>query len=956
MENQEDIKIGLLYSLTGTTGVTERGQYQSTLLAIKHINDQGGIHGRRLLPIVEDIASDPFLAAKKAEKLIVLDKVAVLIGLYTSVSRKMVIPILEKHNVLLFYPTLYEGEELCRNVFYCGPVPNQQLQFFIPWLITNFGKCFYLIGSDYIYPRQTNRHIDRLVQSHGGRIVGEHYSILGTQKFDKPIREIVQAQPDVVFSTLVGDSVIAFYQQYRQSGIPKPIASGITAETEIQAMNAAYAVGHYTSFPYFNSIRTDKNHIFQSEYRRTYGTDVISSVMENAYNGVFLIAEAMRKCEFISTDCLRQALSGITLEAPQGNIKVDEKNHHLWLHSRIGRVNEKGQFDIVWESDGPIAPIPFYSQTFIYEKECAIDNNVLSHNELQKLQNQYQILIEKIKSATRVFPYIFAIFDHQGVLLETFSGEKNDDTKNISLLNPGIRWTSPLMKRSGITLALSGHTEAIVFGEEHDIPELQEFLTIGIPIKGNMETLKGVVGVFLELNQIDQASIDLFIRSLSQTVECCVEIVDQVEKCALFQKISRDISQFIPESLLLLENGKILFTNSAADKLIEKHHDSVLDIVSDLSTRTMNEKEMLVRKKINDELYELQTIPSENYRYIFIKQLSSDNLTQTKSKQLLIRDIVGSNERFLRTIQLAKSASSIDANVLILGESGTGKEIFARAIHNESQRKNNPFIAINCGAMSRELINAELFGYVDGAFTGAKKGGNPGKFEAANGGTLFLDEIGDMPLELQATLLRVLQEREVIRVGGHKPIPIDVRIIAATNKKLNDEIAYKGSFRSDLYFRLNVFTIELVPLRERLDDIPELVSYFIKDLNETSGLPPKTMTTEALQMLLRYTWPGNVRELKNVVERAFYVAANSFAITVDQLPSHISSHTGRNLSHELISEETLHDLKKISSQIEKSELTELLVEYRGNISRAAKHLGISRTTLYRKLKEYQLIK
>lgn len=955
MVREEEIRLGLLYSLTGTTGVTERGQYQATLLAIKHINELGGIHGKRLLPIVEDIASDPFLAAKKAEKLILSDKVSVIIGLYTSVCRKMVIPILEKYNILLLYPTLYEGEELSQNVFYCGPVPNQQLEYFIPWIIENLGKSFYLIGSDYIYPRETNRHIHRLVQTHGGHIAGEFYSPLGTQKFENPLREIIRLDPDVVFSTLVGDSLMAFYQQFYHSGIHKPIASPITAETEIHAMNTTYAVGHYASFPYFDSIGTEQNNRFVTEYKRTYGADTISSVMENAYNSVFLLAEAIRKAKAVDTQSIRRALAGITFEAPQGKIRMDEKNQHLWLHSRIGRVNEKGRFDIVWESDGLIPPVPFSEQTFLYENECYGAANVITPNELQAAQNRYKPLIEKLKSATRLFSYTFAVFDNNGILLESFKNEKFGDPENLSLLIPGIHWPS-LVGQSGITLALSGHTSAVVYEADHDMEELHDRISIGIPIKGNIGSLQGVLGIFLKPDHVDEDCIDVLVQSISQIVECCVEIVEQAEKHKFAEQLSLDISKFVSESFLVVENGKILFSNDTAKRLLSKHKIPVQDIVSGLNTRI--ESEMLVRRKIQGELFEIRIVPAEKYRYIFVKRIRPENDSPPKSTQILIKDIIGSNERFLKTIQLAKLASNVDANVLLLGESGTGKELFARAIHNESPRKQNPFIAINCGALSRELIHAELFGYVEGAFTGAKKGGNPGKFEIANGGTLFLDEIGEMPLELQAALLRVLQEREVVRIGGSKPIPIDVRIIAATNKNLNDEIAYNGSFRSDLYYRLNVFTIELIPLRERTEDIPELTSYFIEQLNETGGFPPKTITEETLELLVKHSWPGNVRELKNVVERSYYLAGNSSVITPDHLPAGIVyRETAMTASAAARSplQNTLEEFKKIGNQIEKGELKDLLVKYRGNISKVAKHLGISRTTLYRKLKTYQLL-
>lgn len=614
MENTDDIRVGLLYSLTGTTGITERGQYQSTLLAVKHINEQGGIYGRRLLPIVEDIASDPFLAAQKAEKLILHDKVTVLIGLYTSACRKMVLPVLDKYNVLLFYPTLYEGEELSRNIFYCGALPNQQLQFFIPWIIGNLGKSFYLIGSDYIYPRETNRHMHRLVKCHNGQIVGESYYPLGMQKFDKVLREIVQINPDVVFSTLVGESAVAFYQQYYNLGINKPIASSITAETEIQVMNPRYAVGHYTSFPYFNSIYSEQNDRFRAEYRRTYGTDVISAVMESAYNSVFLLVEAIKKAGSLDTDSLRQALSGITFDAPQGKIKVDEQNHHLWLYSRIGRVNEKGQFDIVYESPHPIAPVPFLNHTGLHKTGTAL-KSMLSPEELEASRKSYQLLINKLKTATRLLPYTFAFFDNHGFLLETFRSEEFGEPENIPLLNPGTCWATPVMERSGVTLALSSQTESIIFGKDHDVEDLRNWVTIGIPIKGIAGSLKGVLGVFHDLG--DKETTEIVIHSLSQIVESCVETVEEFHKCEFLGHLARDMSKFIADSFLVVKDNEVLLCNDQAENLLTKNQLSAHEFLSKIDTRNLTDSEMFTRKRIKDNLYEIRTIPFGQYSFVF---------------------------------------------------------------------------------------------------------------------------------------------------------------------------------------------------------------------------------------------------------------------------------------------------------------------------------------------------
>ncbi|UOF89027.1 transporter substrate-binding domain-containing protein [Fodinisporobacter ferrooxydans] len=414
MQLNNEIRIGLLFSLTGTTSVTERGAYQAALLAIRQVNDRGGIHGTRLVPVTEDIASDPRLSAEKAEKLIRQEQVSTIIGLYTSACRKVTIPILEKYNKLLFYPALYEGEELSPNVFYCGPVPNQQLEYFIPWILQNVGPSVYLIGSDYVYPKETHKHIRRLVKVHGGTISGEHYAALGAQKFHQVIKTIENLAPHAVFSTLVGESALIFYQQFRDANLNIPIASSITGETEIQAMGAKYAEGHYTSFPYFSSVVTEKNQQFRKLYSENYGTAAVSFVMESAYFSVWLLAEAIRKTNSIETDRIRMALQGMTFDAPQGGIRVDEDNQHIWLQSRIGRANAKGEFDIVWESDGPIPPLPFYS---IESKDRQEEHthDVASIELLRSTQEQYGLLIKIIQDISQFFSYRFAIFNPEGI-------------------------------------------------------------------------------------------------------------------------------------------------------------------------------------------------------------------------------------------------------------------------------------------------------------------------------------------------------------------------------------------------------------------------------------------------------------------------------------------------------------------------------------------------------------
>lgn len=311
--------------------------------------------------------------------------------------------------------------------------------------------------------------------------------------------------------------------------------------------------------------------------------------------------------------------------------------------------------------------------------------------------------------------------------------------------------------------------------------------------------------------------------------------------------------------------------------------------------------------------------------------------------------IVGETESMLYVKKLARRASRTSSTLLITGESGTGKEVIAQAIHTRSVRRDAPFVSVNCGAIPRELIEAELFGYEGGAFTGAKRNGSPGKFELANGGTILLDEIGDMPKDMQVKLLRVLQEKEIWRVGGIKPIKLDVRVIASTNKDLL-QMVREGAFRQDLYYRINILSIHMPPLRERLADMPELISNLLGRINERIGSKAIGITPESMNIALRYSWPGNVRELENVLEQAVNWS-NDSVIDFKRIPNRFWE-----------SEEVLEKgFKEVESPLqnemglkEKVVLERTLIEAGGNRSQAARILGISRSALYRRLKKYGL--
>ena len=322
-----------------------------------------------------------------------------------------------------------------------------------------------------------------------------------------------------------------------------------------------------------------------------------------------------------------------------------------------------------------------------------------------------------------------------------------------------------------------------------------------------------------------------------------------------------------------------------------------------------------------------------------------EELQRLSAERYSFQQILGNSSEIQKVKDLARRATANDFPVLITGETGTGKEVFANAIHYASTRKNKPFIRINCAAIPSELLESELFGYVEGSFTGARKGGKKGKFELANHGTLFLDEIGDMPLFMQAKILRALQEGEIEQVGGERSIPVDVRIIAATNKNLPKEVE-ENRFRADLYFRLNVLSIQIPPLRQRSTDIDCYIDAFLGELNEKYH-SDVYMTPEARKFLNSYSWPGNVRELKNIVERCFALQEGGM-ISSMILPHNIREASSIRQNGPV----TDQPLAVIMDDVEREVLIAAIRRSQGNLQAAARELGIHRVTLYKKMEHH----
>ena len=336
---------------------------------------------------------------------------------------------------------------------------------------------------------------------------------------------------------------------------------------------------------------------------------------------------------------------------------------------------------------------------------------------------------------------------------------------------------------------------------------------------------------------------------------------------------------------------------------------------------------LAVAKKLKNEYEEL-----EYYREEFQNQNRVDN-------------IIGSDPKFREIVKECLKVAKTDIPVLLTGETGTGKEVMAKALHTNSLRCDKPFVSINCAAIPFELLESELFGYMDGAFTGAKRGGKKGKFQLANGGTIFLDEIGDMPSSMQAKLLRVLQEKEIEPLGSEKSIPLDVRVVAATRQDLEAKMK-DGSFREDLYYRLSVFNIHIPPLRERGGDSLELAEFFLDELNHKYKTY-KTFSKAVKAYFLKYQWPGNVREVNNVVQSAYAISTENI-IDINDIPARMLQQEKPAINLD----KNKKSLGQMVDDYEKEVILELLKKHKGNCLEAAKEAGIHKSNFYRKLQKY----
>jgi len=557
--------------------------------------------------------------------------------------------------------------------------------------------------------------------------------------------------------------------------------------------------------------------------------------------------------------------------------------------------------------------------------------------------------------------FIVALFDTDGYMLVSVGD--NDVIERVKKGNflVGACWSEEIAgtNAAGTTIKLNKPLQ--IYAAEHYCINSHKWTGLGAPIHDSNGNLIGVIVMTGPYQKTNPHTLGM-VTAAAYAIENEIRLRKALAESQIADDFQRTVISSIPEIIIAIDNdGLVSMVNKnvreafgrEADRFLGKNvvdlwrkdNKNLLNLINNNVSLTDVEVRILSVNGHGDftvSCYPILSMDNIIGKVIILNEIKRARILATKmigaKANFDFEDIIGRNSQFLEIIRQARLASHSRSNVLLLGESGTGKDVLAQAIHNGSSRRDGPYIAINCSTIPRDLITSELFGYADGAFTGSRKGGNLGKFELAEGGTIFLDEIGETPLEMQAALLRVIEDKSLIRVGGTKINIVDVRIIAATNKNLKEEVQ-TGKFREDLYYRLNVFTIHLTPLRERKDDIPLLVDYIVRNISTSMGKTIDKTEKGVLDKFMNYHWPGNVRELQNVLERMINIAQMD-VLTVDLLPSEIvdTPDVADMGFDSIIKIERELLMKMINSKLPKKQI--------------AKKLGISRSTLYRKLNEF----
>lgn len=576
---------------------------------------------------------------------------------------------------------------------------------------------------------------------------------------------------------------------------------------------------------------------------------------------------------------------------------------------------------------------------------------------------QARVLLRDLES-------ILILTEHNGIILDVVGDpECVENAVGIGMV-PGSGWKETVSGSNGVGTAIETGLPTQVHGEEHFIQGFKSWTcTAGIISDPYDNQLLGVIDISGLSSSFDKFHVPLVVSwanqiqlSLAKNTSDQWNLIKDNSQCdfknshrndgkILFDKQGRVID-YSQNSCSILKALNVKYDLSIKSRLsLERFggdeiiypHDAGLWLLDDW-IEPIKDKNEIIGFKID--------LPSS--KRFQKRQNASNNITaiNVKSQTEPFEKIFGQSSSIKASIEKARKAANTPLPVLLLGDTGVGKEMFARAIHESSKFSNGPFIDLNCGAFTRDILSSELFGHVEGAFTGAKRGGMMGKIEAANGGTLFLDEISEMPFDLQPIFLRVLQEKKIHRVGAIAPIPVDFRLIAATNSYLKREVS-EGRFRKDLYFRLSTVAIGLDPLSKRTDDIEEIAQLVLKKTRAAEDIIPKRISASLITALKNREWPGNIRELVNVIECMCYMSANQNLTTLDLPAGYKPGEPLINAAPPLNQDQAYQAVSNLDIA-EQQTIENAIVEFSGNITQAAKNLGIAKGTLYRKMKKYKL--
>lgn len=597
-------------------------------------------------------------------------------------------------------------------------------------------------------------------------------------------------------------------------------------------------------------------------------------------------------------------------------------------------------------------------------KAYEMADNIGKNKNLLNLASQFiNILYDFLKGTG----FLIILTDKEGCILQISGDEEVLDTAYKMNMVVGAYMSESSIGTNAMGTAIKEDMPIQISAKEHFITAYHRWTCSAAPIHDNNGDIIGILNLTGNRDKVHPHTLGLVVAAV-KSIEKQITIDDTNKKLLETYQYMNTIIDSISSGIYVVDSEGIVKTiNKSACEILAVDEKDVLESSAEIIFPdwinvyerlkvggTFDNREVVLNNEFIKGRYNISATPIEiegdiiGMVIIFKEIQKVFNLVNKYSGRRAVynfKDIIGESKEIKNVIRYAKTISSSPSTVLIEGESGTGKELLAQSIHNYGDRRNNSFIAVNCGAIPKSLIESELFGYEEGAFTGAKRGGCAGKFELANEGTLFLDEIGEMPLDMQVDLLRVLQEGYITRVGGDKVIPVDVRIIAATNKNLLEEVK-KGRFREDLYYRLSVIPIKIPPLRDREGDLPLLIKYFFRMKVKKLNKKLISMRADIYTNMLNYKWPGNIRELENCVENVVNLNGES---TVFFKESEKKSSVYSETENKIEEEDTMS-----LEEMEKAAIKKALDKNDHNMTKIAKALGITRATLYSKIKRYNI--